>query len=377
MRKLFAGLILLAWLASPALAQRVQAPSNTAVVCAYNSSPPTLTSGWFGYVQCDSAGKLITTASGGGGGAVTIADGADVTQGALADAASSAGGAGSLSAKLRLMTTQLGTINTTLGSPFQAGGSIGNTTFAVTNVGTFPVQATLAAGSSIIGNVRIDQTTPGTTNGVQVNAALPAGSNVIGHVIADTGSTTAATQATAANLNATVVGTGTFVTQSTLAAETTKVIGTVNQGTSPWVVSGTVTANGAVTNAGTFAVQPTPTTTGGLSTYFVQPTASDNHVVIKAGAGQIYYVLAMNNSATVNYIRFYDATTGFNGCNSATNLITQIQVPASTSVGGVSIPLSFGLAFATGISICVTSGYATNDTTNATATAMSITVGYK
>jgi len=72
------------------------------------------------------------------------------------------------------------TINTTLGSPFQAGGSIANTSFG-------------------------------------------------------------ATQATAANLNATVVGTGTFAVQATLSAETTKVIGTVNQGTSPWVVSGAVT----------------------------------------------------------------------------------------------------------------------------------------
>lgn len=40
---------------------------------------------------------------------------------------------------------------------------------------------------------KIDQTTPGTTNGVQINAAIPAGGNVIGHVIADSGSTTAVT----------------------------------------------------------------------------------------------------------------------------------------------------------------------------------------
>ena len=40
----------------------------------------------------------------------------------------------------------------------------------------------LVAGSAIIGKVGIDQTTPGTTNGVQVNAALPAGSNTIGNV---------------------------------------------------------------------------------------------------------------------------------------------------------------------------------------------------
>lgn len=49
-------------------------------------------------------------------------------------------------------------------------------------------------------------------------------------------------QTTAANLNATVVGTGTFAVQATLAAETTKVIGTVNQGTSPWVVTDTAAA---------------------------------------------------------------------------------------------------------------------------------------
>lgn len=44
------------------------------------------------------------------------------------------------------------------------------------------VQGATPAGANIIGNIRIDQTTPGTTNGVQVNAALPAGSNVIGSV---------------------------------------------------------------------------------------------------------------------------------------------------------------------------------------------------
>ena len=38
----------------------------------------------------------------------------------------------------------------------------------------------LAAGTAIVGKVAIDQTTPGVTNGVQVNAALPAGTNAIG-----------------------------------------------------------------------------------------------------------------------------------------------------------------------------------------------------
>lgn len=44
---------------------------------------------------------------GGGGGAVTIADGADVAEGATTDAAATAGGTGTVSAKLRRISTQL------------------------------------------------------------------------------------------------------------------------------------------------------------------------------------------------------------------------------------------------------------------------------
>ena len=40
----------------------------------------------------------------------------------------------------------------------------------------------LGAGSALIGKVGIDQTTPGTTNRVDVGAALPAGTNAIGKV---------------------------------------------------------------------------------------------------------------------------------------------------------------------------------------------------
>lgn len=86
------------------------------------------------------------------------------------------------------INTSLGAINTTLGTPFQAGGSIGNTSFIATQAtaanfnatvvgtGVFVTQATLEPGASIIGKVGIDQTTPGTTNGVVVNSStLPTG----------------------------------------------------------------------------------------------------------------------------------------------------------------------------------------------------------
>lgn len=121
----------------------------------------------------------------------------------------------------------------------------------------------------------------------------------------------------------------------------------------------------------------TPPTSGGLTNYFIQPAASDNHANIKNGAGVVYHVSATNNSATINYLRLYNAATGFNGCGSATNLVAQWAIPASTSGAGIVVPISpYGITFSTGISICVTSGYATNDTTNATASAMSVNVGY-
>ena len=142
-------------------------------------------------------------------------------------------------------------------------------------------------------------------------------------------------------------------------------------------------AGGVMTVQGSSSGTPIPTTlslqtSGGWTNYFVQPTASDNHVVIKNGATTVGFIHVFNNSATVNYGRLYNAGTGFNGCNSATNLVYQFEIPASTSVGGIAVPMPpQGMGgFSSGLSICVTSGYATNDVTNATATAMAVNIGY-
>lgn len=54
--------------------------------------------------QLNALNELVAAGSGGGGDAVTIADGADVTLGAIADAAVAAGATGTVSAKLRRLT---------------------------------------------------------------------------------------------------------------------------------------------------------------------------------------------------------------------------------------------------------------------------------
>lgn len=57
--------------------------------------------------RISSTNPLSVSVAAGGGGAATIADGADATQGAVADAVVAAGAAGTLSAKLRRLTTDL------------------------------------------------------------------------------------------------------------------------------------------------------------------------------------------------------------------------------------------------------------------------------
>ncbi len=181
------------------------------------------------------------------------------------------------------------------------------------------------------------------------------------------------------------------VNQAQVAGTTTSVNnGTVDNGTTRVTIASNSTGTVAATESGTWTVQPgntanttawlvqsVPGTTGGLSTYVVEPGASDNHANIKNGAGTVYHVSCTNNSATINYLRLYNAASGFNGCNSATNLLWEVNIPASTSGAGFVQDIAQGLNFGTGISICITGSYGQTSTTNATASAIQCNVGYK
>lgn len=113
-------------------------PLSGVIACAFNTVPPTLTNGQAGIAQCDNAGKLIVSGGGGGGGgAVTIADGADTAQGTTTDAACATdNGTCTEIALLKRENQRLTTLITATGTPFQAGGSIGNAGFTSTPVAT-------------------------------------------------------------------------------------------------------------------------------------------------------------------------------------------------------------------------------------------------
>lgn len=177
------------------------------------------------------------------------------------------------------------------------------------STGKLMTDATGGAG----GTVDIDQTTPGTTNGVVVNSsALPSG---------------AATSAK----------------QDTMIA------------------------------AMATPAEIIPSTSGGLSLFYLTAANSTNATNVKASAGQLYTVELSNNSATLAYVSFYN-TAGTPTCG--TGIVAQAMIPANSTSGAGWVSNSLhGKAFGTGIGICVTTGIA--GTGSVAASAYTITLGYK
>lgn len=144
---------------------------------------PTFVEGLPGYLSFDLAGALRVSSSGGGGGAVTIADGADVTEGAIADAASTAGGVGTISAKLRLMTTQLGSLGVAQGSTTsgQLGplimGAVTTGLVSYTNAQTSPLSLTTQ------GLLRTTLSSGAVNSGAFASGAVSAGAYATGSIV--------------------------------------------------------------------------------------------------------------------------------------------------------------------------------------------------
>lgn len=211
------------------------------------------------------------------------------------------------------------------------------------NIGDVDI-ASIAAGSNIIGRVGIDQTTPGTTNGVQINAALPAGTNAIGKLSAndgvDIGDVTINNAAGAAAVNIqdggntiTVDGTvafsnttiavtnaGVFATQSVVAGDVANdgidsgnpiKIGGRASAAPPSAVADGDRVQAWMTPTGTLNVTPTPSTGGGWSTFMATTaggsTALTNSAqAIKGSAGTFggYYIF--NPNSVQIYVSIYN-----------------------------------------------------------------------
>lgn len=174
--------------------------------------------------------------------------------------------------------TALGTINTTLGSPFQAGGSIGNTSFIATQttgsnlhveVDNFPATQPIS-GTVAISNFPATQPISGTVTADQGTSPWV----ISGTVTADAGTGDfTVVQPTGTNLHA-VIDSGTVA---------------VTQSTSPWVISGAVTSgantNGQVNNSVSVGTSPTTFTPPANAVGFVVEAESSNTVNLRYACG--------------------------------------------------------------------------------------------
>lgn len=254
------------------------------VVVAQGSLPPT--QGVASWVWSGSAWVPATSSGGGGGGAATIADGADVTQGAIADTAY-ASGSGTVVAVLKGIFGKLNaalTVNLPTGASTAANQTTANSSLATiaTNTG-----ASIPVGSSVIGKVGIDQTSFGITNGVVV-------------------------------LSSTVGG-----------------------------------------------------ATGGT----ILSAASNNSTSIKASAGTLYSLTLIQTTTTLMDVRFYD-TASAPTCSSATGMKLNFVAQSNATSAGATYNLGpTGVAFTTGIGVCITGANANNDNTNA-ATGLNLIYAY-
>lgn len=142
---------------------------------------------YFGDTEVSAADPLPVTGGGGVALPVSVADGADVAEGATTDAVVAAGAAGSVSAKLRRLTSDVDAVKTAVETIDNA---ISGTEMQVdvvaalpagtNNIGDVDIASALPAGANLMGKVGIDQTTPGTTNKVvsDVPTVTPTAYNV-------------------------------------------------------------------------------------------------------------------------------------------------------------------------------------------------------
>jgi hypothetical protein len=216
------------------------------------------------WLRVSAAGLLCaSTVGGGGGGPATIADGADVGEGATTATAATAGGTGSVNAKLRLVTTQLATINTTLGTPMQAtGGAVqanagtnlntsllalesgGNLASVVTQLGAVTASPT---ANTIADRLKTINTTLGTP--LQAGGTVGQASQYPAGAVPITASNTGTTGATTATLAGTL-------------SKTTYICGFVITADATAVAVGTATVTGTVTGTLSFIQGAFAATTG-------------------------------------------------------------------------------------------------------------------
>lgn len=102
---------------------------------------------------------------------------------------------------------------------------------------------------------------------------------------------------------------------------------------------------------------------------------TDNSTSVKGAAGQVVTVVAINTTATIYYLKFYDIASAPT-CSTGVKLTFPVPANNSSTGGGFVISIPEAASFLNGIGICLVGGIADNDDSNA-ATGVAIDVFFK
>lgn len=147
-----------------------------------------------------------------------------------------------------------------------------------------------------------------------------------------------------------------------------KILADVWDSVNHWLKVSITNATLAVTQSGTWTVQPgnTPNTTpwlvtqipaasGGLSLSRTLSAATTNATSVKASAGQLYGFILTNTNAAVRYVKLYNKASAPT-VGTDTPVMT-LAVPGNAAGAGmIAAEFTSGIAFGTGIAFAITTG---------------------
>ena len=239
----------------------------------------------------------------------------------------------------------------------------------VTNAGTFVVQedgAALTALQLIDDVVATDDTTThatGTTKGVNIMAAAtPTDGSVAAN---DIGSVAMSTDRRL-HVDAQIVGTDAALDVS--GATVTVDLGanndvTLNANSGVDIGDVDVTSISAGSNLVADVGLSGARTSGGIPSRFYSIDLDETEEEVKATAGQIYSIHAMNLTNAKLYLRFYNLTAANTTVGTSTlELVFPLATQGDTNGAGFTASWPNGLEFDTAISVACTTGIADNDT---------------
>ncbi|HEX5498168.1 MAG TPA: hypothetical protein VFX03_03035 [Thermomicrobiales bacterium] len=182
---------------------------------------------------------------------------------------------------------------------------------------------------------------------IEIVSAIPAGTNLIGQIEISDG--------------ANVLGTVAHPVQVTVSNEGFAVVGSVTVVDS---IALDVALNAGSNNAGFFTPAPAGQTVGATPFKLTAAAASTNATSLKAAAGTLWEIVALNVSASaVAYLKLYDKASAPTVGTDTPVYVAPIPTAGSANGAGVRLTFPVGLKFANGIAYAITGGMGDADTT--------------